>query len=50
VADAGQEGSVLDMEAMVHKLLILQNFRRRISTSGTPPFFLRVPFMVVIQD
>ena len=25
------------MEAMVHKLMILQNFRRRISTSGTPP-------------
>ena len=30
-------GGVLDMEAMVPKLLILQNFRRRISTSGTPP-------------
>jgi hypothetical protein len=25
------------MEVMVHKLLILQNFRRHISTSGTPP-------------
>ena len=25
------------MEAMVPKLLILQNFRRRISTFGTPP-------------
>jgi len=25
------------MEVMVHKLLILQNFRRRMSTSGTPP-------------
>jgi hypothetical protein len=30
-------GGVLDMEAMVHKLLILQNFRRCLSTSGTPP-------------
>ena len=30
-------GGVLDMEAMGPKLLILQNFRRRISTSGTPP-------------
>jgi len=25
------------MEVMTHKLLILQNFRRRISTFGTPP-------------
>jgi len=33
-------GGVLDMEAMVPKLLILQNFRRRISTSGTPPPFV----------
>ena len=30
-------GGVLDMEVMVHKLLILHNFRRHISTSGTPP-------------
>jgi len=28
---------VQDMEAMVLKLLILQNFRRHISTSRTPP-------------
>jgi hypothetical protein len=30
-------GGVPDMEAMVPKLLIRQNLRRRISTSGTPP-------------
>jgi len=28
------------MESIVHKLLILQNFRRRISISGTPPYKL----------
>jgi hypothetical protein len=36
-------GGVLDREAKGPKLLILQNFRRRISTSGTPPPSL-VPF------
>jgi hypothetical protein len=33
-------GGVLDMEATARKLLILYDFRKRMSISKTPPYFL----------
>ena len=35
-------GGVLDLAVTVRKFLILENFRRRLSTSRTPPFTVTI--------